>query len=100
MFRTAFAPGASSFPGTVRATFSYPMYQQFVADNRTMTDVLACAPFGRVDVAVDGHAEIATAFIASGNYGELLGATAELGRTITRDDDQPAAPAVAVISHQ
>ena len=24
----------------VRATFSYPMYQQFVADNKTMTDLL------------------------------------------------------------
>src|SRR5207248_9882259 len=34
----------------VRATFSYPMFQQFVADNRTMSDLLACAPFGRVNV--------------------------------------------------
>ncbi|MBZ5559351.1 MAG: ABC transporter permease [Acidobacteriia bacterium] len=100
MFRTAFAPRAQSFPGTVRATFSYPMYQQFLADNRTMTDVLACAPFGRVNVAVDGHAEIATALIASGNYHEVLGATAALGRTIQRDDDQPAASAIAVVSHQ
>src|SRR5258708_7564273 len=28
----------------VRATFSYPMYQQFVASNQTMTDLFACAP--------------------------------------------------------
>src|SRR5919112_4038625 len=27
---------------TVRTTFSYPMYQQFVADNRSMSDLLAC----------------------------------------------------------
>jgi hypothetical protein len=27
-----------------RTTFSYPMFQQFVADNRTMTDLVACAP--------------------------------------------------------
>ena len=52
----------------VRATFSYPMYQQFVADNRSMTDLLACAPFGRVNVFVDGQSEIANAFISSGNY--------------------------------
>jgi predicted permease len=84
----------------VRATFSYPMYQQFLADNRTMSDLFACAPFGRVNVAVDGHADIATALIASGNYHELLGAPAALGRTLVRDDDRPEAPAAAVLSHK
>jgi len=82
----------------VRTTFSYPMYQQFLADNRTMEDLLACAPYGRVNVVVDGRAEIATAFIASGNYYRLLGVGAWLGRTIVPDDDRPDAPAVAVIS--
>src|SRR5574342_679698 len=48
----------------MRATFSYPMFQQFVADNKTMSDLLACAPFGRVNLVVDGRAEIASAFIA------------------------------------
>ena len=60
----------------VRATFSYPMYQQFVADNRTMSDLFACAPFGRVNVVVNGQAEIATAFISTGNYYRVLGVTA------------------------
>jgi predicted permease len=82
----------------VRASFSYPMYQQFLADNRTMTDLLACAPFGRVNVVVDGHADIATAFISTGNYYRMLGVTARLGRTILPDDDEPTAPPVAVIS--
>src|SRR3990170_8412632 len=36
----------------VRTTFSFPMYQQFVADNRTMSDLFACAPYGRVNVVV------------------------------------------------
>ena len=82
----------------VRATFSYPMFQQFVADNGTMTDLFACAPFGRVSAAVDGQAEIATAFISTGNYYRVLGVTARMGRTITPEDDQPGAPPVAVIS--
>ena len=43
----------------VRTTFSYPMYRQFVADNRTMSDLFACAPYGRVTVVIDGQAEIA-----------------------------------------
>jgi predicted permease len=82
----------------VRASFSYPMFQQFVADNQTMSDLFACAPFGRVSLVVDGQAEIATAFIASGNYFRVLGVTARLGRTILPEDDTPTAPPVAVIS--
>src|SRR5207244_11811281 len=46
----------------IRATFSYPMYRQFVADNKTMDDLFACAPYGSANVVVDGRAEIATMF--------------------------------------
>ena len=82
----------------IRTTFSYPMYQQFVADNRTMTELAAFAPFGRVNASLDHQAELATAFVSSGNYYQLLGVNARLGRTIGPDDDQPTAPPVAVIS--
>ena len=82
----------------IRSTFSYPMFRQFLSDNRTMTDLFACAPFGRVNVVVDGQAEIATGFISTGNYYRLLGVNASLGRTILPEDDQPSAPPVAVIS--
>jgi predicted permease len=83
---------------TVRTTFSYPMFRQFVADNKTMGDLFACAPVGRVNVVVDGQAEIAEAFVSSGNYYQLLGVTARIGRTISPDDDTPTSPPVAVIS--
>jgi predicted permease len=82
----------------VRASFSYPMFQQFVADNQTMSDLFACAPFGRVSLVVDGQAEIASAFISSGNYFRVLGVTARIGRTIVPEDDTPTAAPVAVIS--
>ena len=82
----------------VRASFSYPMFQQFVADNRTLDDLFACAPFGRVNVVVDGHAEIATSFISTGNYYRVLGVMARPGRTLLPDDDRPDAPPVAMIS--
>ena len=84
----------------VRATFSYPMYRQFLTDNRTMTALLAGAPYGRVNVVIDGQAEIANAFISSGNYYQALGVRARLGRTIEPDDDRPDAAPVAVISSQ
>ncbi len=82
----------------VRATFSYPMFQQFVADNQTMTDLIACAPNGRVNLVVDGQADIASAFISTGNYYQVLGINARIGRTILPEDDSPTAPPVAVIS--
>ena len=84
----------------VDPTFSYPMYQQFLADNRTMSDVLAFAPFGRVNVVVNGEAEVATAFLSSGNYYQALGVTARIGRTITPDDDRSTAAPVGVVSHK
>jgi len=83
---------------TVRGTFSYPMFQQFVADNKTMSGLFACAPFGRLNVIVNGQAELATAFVSTGNYYQVLGVGARLGRTILPDDDRPDAPPVAVIS--
>jgi predicted permease len=82
----------------VRTTFSYPMYQQFVANNQTMSELMAFAPFGRVSTVVDGQAEIATSFISTGNYYHALGVRARLGRTILPEDDKPTAPPVAVIS--
>jgi predicted permease len=82
----------------IRTTFSYPMFKQFLAANRTMTDLLACAPFGRVSVVVAGQAEIADAFISTGNYYRVLGINALLGRTLVPDDDNPSAPPAAVIS--
>jgi predicted permease len=82
----------------VRTTFSYPMYRQLVADNKTMSDLFACAPFGRVNVVVDGQAELAQAFLSTGNYYQLLGVAPRLGRTIVPADDLATAPAVAVIS--
>src|SRR5436190_4248684 len=90
----------TKYPGmsNVRTTFSYPMYQQLVADNKTMTDLAAFAPVGRVNAVVDGQAELASAFVSSGNYYQLLGVNARLGRTIVPDDDKATAPPVAVIS--
>ena len=84
----------------IEPSFSYPMYLQLRADNRTMSDLFACAPFGLVNVVVNGEGAIATGFVASGNYYQSLGVTARLGRTIMPDDDRPTAAPVAVISHK
>jgi predicted permease len=82
----------------VRSTFSYPMYRQFVADNKTMSELVACAPYSRVNVVVDGQADMASAFISTGNYYRMLGVRARIGRTLLPEDDKPDAAPAAVIS--
>ena len=91
------APG----PGGVRtaATFSYAAFEQLRDSNETMTDLFVGAPYGRVNVVVDGEADIASAFIASGSYFSVLGVSPAVGRTIGPDDDVEGAPPVAMISH-
>ncbi len=80
-------------------TFSYPMFRELRTANQTMVDLTAGAPNSQVNVVVDGSAEIATSYIAAGNYHGLLGIQAVLGRTLMPDDDQPTAEPVAVVSH-
>ncbi|HEV2985838.1 MAG TPA: ABC transporter permease, partial [Vicinamibacterales bacterium] len=93
-----YGPGRRGDGQNVRATVSYPMYLQYVQHSRTMDDLFACAPYGRANIVVDGRAEIANAFITTGNYYRMLGLTASPGRTIVPEDDQPNAAPVAVIS--
>jgi predicted permease len=81
-----------------RTTVSYPMYQELRRANQTMTDMFAGAPIGSVHLVVDGRAEIATGFIASGNYHRMLGAASVLGRTLAPEDDHASAPPVVVLS--
>jgi predicted permease len=82
---------------TTHATFSYPMFQHFRSSNQTLTDLAASRPAG-VTAMIDGRAETASALLVTGNYHGLLGVTALIGRTLTPEDDSPAAPAVATLS--
>ncbi len=80
-------------------TFSYPVYEQFRASNQTLVDLIACAPQGQVNVIAQGEGQLASAFVASGNYFDMLGVPALIGRTFTPEDDRPEAPPVAVIGY-
>jgi len=84
---------------SLRSTFSYPIFQQLRAANQTMTDMFAVAPIGRVNLVTNGNADLASAFLASGNYYSVLGVEPQLGRMFSPDDDRAAASPVAVISH-
>ncbi len=83
----------------IRPTFSYAIYKQLVESNQTLTGLLACAPMRQANVVVNGQAELASALVVSGNYFEVLGVPAHIGRTILPEDDRPDASPVVMISH-
>jgi predicted permease len=82
------------------STFSYPLYLELKKANQTLVDLAAGAPMSTMNVVVDGNAEIATAYLATGNYHQLLGVRSIRGRTLLPDDDQANAAPVATISAQ
>lgn len=92
--------GFVSEPGAdrARATFPYSVFQELRTADRTLTELFAGAPLNQVNVLIDGQAELASAYVASGAYFGVLGVDALLGRTFGPADDDPAAEPVAVIS--
>ena len=66
------------------STFSYPTFTALRQANQTLAGLAAGAPMGSVNVVVDGNAEIATAYLATGNFHQLLGVRAIRGRTLLR----------------
>jgi predicted permease len=83
----------------VRATVSYSVFQELRKANQTLTGLFACAPIGGFNVVLNGEAEIGSALGASGNYFQVLGVPAFLGRMFNEEDDKPSAAPVAVISY-
>jgi len=83
----------------IRATFSVPMFEQLrAAGGVSLAGLAAGAPRFQCSFVSDGQAEVVTAYEASGNFFDVLGVRARLGRTFTPGDDSPSAPPVAVIS--
>src|SRR5262245_652294 len=80
--------------------FSYHTYKQFRDQNQVFSGLLAYHPL-RLTVNVGEQPEPAVAGqLVSGNYYEVLGLNAALGRTIVPDDDRaPGESFVCVISH-
>ncbi|HZP07295.1 MAG TPA: ABC transporter permease [Terracidiphilus sp.] len=73
--------------GQVSTSFSYPVYEQLRHQNRSLADVMAFKPYGRMTVTIRGEAETAEAEMVSGNYYSMLGVQPQLGRGIQESDD-------------
>jgi predicted permease len=67
-------------------SFSYPMYQDFLAHNQVFSGVL-CRVTTPVSMSFNGQTERASGEMVSGTYFQVLGVGAAVGRTIAPDDD-------------
>jgi predicted permease len=82
-----------------QTVFSYPLFRD-VRDRATMFDGVIARSGARVNVLYGGRTESVGANLVSGNFFEVLGVRAALGRLLTRDDEgAPGANPVAVLSY-
>jgi hypothetical protein len=84
--------------GRTKNDFPYPTFEQLRDQNQSFSSLFAWDE-ASVAVTVDGEPAFVPADFVSGNYFDVLGVDASLGRTFTSDDDQPGRKPVAVISY-
>ncbi len=90
-------PHASSLRLLATTDFSYPVYEHLRAQNTVLGDLLAFHATA-ANATVGDNAERVLLHEVSGNYYEVLGVRAQIGREIRPSDDMPGSPAVAMIS--
>ena len=92
-------PQASSLRllATTKPYLSYLFYEQLRAQNTVLGDLLAFHTTA-ANATVGDNAERVLLEEVSGNYYEVLGVRAQIGREIRPSDDMPGSPAVAMIS--
>jgi putative ABC transport system permease protein len=80
-------------------TFSYPMYRDFRDGNAVFAGALARFPTA-LTLLANGQAERVSGELVTGNYFDVLGVRAQIGRTFTPDDDRtPGGHPIAMLSH-
>jgi len=93
--------GPGAFRGRTfnNGTFSYPMYRDFRDQNTVFDGVVARFP-APLTLLAGGQSERVNGELVSGNYFDVLGVRAHIGRTFTPDDDRtPGGHPVAMLSH-
>jgi predicted permease len=84
---------------TTRSSFPYQTFLRMREQRGACSDIIAFSAIG-LNVNADGLADFGNAQAVTGNYYEVLGVPAFMGRMITYSDDNSAASPVAVISYR
>jgi predicted permease len=84
--------------GGTHGDFPYATFRALRDGNNTFSGMFAWDS-SRVSAVFNGQAELIDADFVSGNYWDVLGVPAFLGRTFNAADDQPREKPVAVISY-
>ena len=79
--------------------FSKPAFEALRRDLSDRAGVFGFADLYRVNLSIDGRADVGSGHVVSGNYYSILGLSPALGRLIGDPDDRADAPPVAVISY-
>lgn len=86
------------FPGYDRYPFTVPDYLDYRERNRTLDQLAAYANWN-ANLTGEAEAERVIGVRISGNFFQMAGVDAELGRVLIPDDDTPGRPKVVVIAH-
>ena len=93
--------GPGAFQGRTfnSGTLSYPMYRDFRDQNTVLDGIIA--RFGTpLTMSTQGQSERVSGELVTGNYFEVLGVRAQIGRTFTPEDDRtPGGHPIVMLSH-
>ena len=81
------------------STSSYPDYLDLKTQNDVFDGLVGYSPM-MAALNLEGRSRLAMGEIVTGNYFQVFGVGAALGRTILPSDDTPGAPKVAFVSHR
>ncbi len=85
--------------GHTASIFPYPAFELLRKSTDTLAVLLAYHPARKLNIMIQGQAEVTDGEYVSGDYFRGLGLAPAAGRLITGDDDRVGAPAVAVLSY-
>ena len=90
---------ANASRGAQFSTSSYPDYLDLRSGNDVFADIVGYTPmFGAL--SIESGSRLVMGEVATGNYFQVLGVPAFIGRTLLPDDDGPNAGKVAVVSYR
>ena len=89
----------SSSDGDTYATSGYPDFINWKAQNTVFSDMIAYSP-SLAAMSLSDRSRLVMGEVVTGNYFQVLGVRAALGRTLVPEDDVPGAPRVVVLSHR